>query len=111
MFPNEVLMNPQTWNDILAAMVAVRDAHGWSYGESQQAPAAARATQVGGKSPKPVLKTKAKTVKKVAKKLSKKAALQLKPKAKKTAKKATAKTKLKTKKPIRKRIAHKGKKK
>ncbi|NLS91021.1 MAG: TIM barrel protein [Planctomycetaceae bacterium] len=29
MFPNEVMMNPQTWNDILAAMLAVRDAHGW----------------------------------------------------------------------------------
>jgi hypothetical protein len=22
-------MNPRTWNDILAMMVAVRDAHGW----------------------------------------------------------------------------------
>ena len=30
MFPNDVMMNQQTWNDILAAMVAVRDAHGWS---------------------------------------------------------------------------------
>lgn len=30
MFPNEVLMQPQTWNDILSAMIAVRDAHGWS---------------------------------------------------------------------------------
>jgi sugar phosphate isomerase/epimerase len=29
MFPNEVMMKPQTWNGILAAMVAVRDAHGW----------------------------------------------------------------------------------
>ncbi len=29
MFPNDVMMNPQTWNDILAAMLAVRDAHGW----------------------------------------------------------------------------------
>jgi len=29
MFPNEVMMKNQTWNDILAAMVAVRDAHGW----------------------------------------------------------------------------------
>ena len=29
MFPNEVMMQPQTWNDILAAMIAVRDAHGW----------------------------------------------------------------------------------
>ena len=30
MFPNAVMMKPQTWNDILAAMVAVRDAHGWA---------------------------------------------------------------------------------
>lgn len=29
MFPNAVMMKPQTWNDILHAMVAVRDAHGW----------------------------------------------------------------------------------
>ena len=30
MFPNEVMARPQTWNDILAAMVGVRDAHGWA---------------------------------------------------------------------------------
>ena len=30
MFPNAVMMKPKTWNDILAAMIAVRDAHGWS---------------------------------------------------------------------------------
>ena len=30
MFPNATMMNPQTWNDILAAMIAVRDAHGWA---------------------------------------------------------------------------------
>jgi sugar phosphate isomerase/epimerase len=30
MFPNETMMKPQTWNDILKAMVAVRDAHGWN---------------------------------------------------------------------------------
>ena len=29
MFPNAVMMEPQTWNKILAAMIAVRDAHGW----------------------------------------------------------------------------------
>jgi hypothetical protein len=29
MFPNEVMMKPQTWNDILGAMVKVRDQHGW----------------------------------------------------------------------------------
>lgn len=30
MFPNDVMMQPQTWNDILAAMISVRDAHGWN---------------------------------------------------------------------------------
>ena len=29
MFPNETLMKPETWNDILGTMVAVRNAHGW----------------------------------------------------------------------------------
>jgi hypothetical protein len=29
MFPNEVMMQPETWRDILAAMIAVRNAHGW----------------------------------------------------------------------------------
>ncbi len=30
MFPNEIMMQPDTWNNILAAMIAVREAHGWS---------------------------------------------------------------------------------
>jgi sugar phosphate isomerase/epimerase len=30
MFPNAVMTAPTTWNDILAAMIAVRQAHGWS---------------------------------------------------------------------------------
>ncbi len=29
MFPNATMMQQQTWNDILGAMIAVRDAHGW----------------------------------------------------------------------------------
>ncbi|HUE17229.1 MAG TPA: TIM barrel protein [Planctomycetaceae bacterium] len=29
MFPNDTMMKPQTWRDILQAMVDVRDAHGW----------------------------------------------------------------------------------
>jgi sugar phosphate isomerase/epimerase len=29
MFPNEVMLDPQTWADILGAMIEVRDAHGW----------------------------------------------------------------------------------
>lgn len=30
MFSNETMMLPQTWNKILGAMIAVRDAHGWA---------------------------------------------------------------------------------
>jgi sugar phosphate isomerase/epimerase len=29
MFPNEVMMKQQTWNDILATMIKVREMHGW----------------------------------------------------------------------------------
>jgi hypothetical protein len=29
MFPNATMRKPQTWNDILAAMLQVREAHGW----------------------------------------------------------------------------------
>jgi sugar phosphate isomerase/epimerase len=30
MFPNDVMMKQQTWNDILAAMIKVRELHGWN---------------------------------------------------------------------------------
>lgn len=30
MFPNEVLLGRQIWNEILGTMIAVRDAHGWN---------------------------------------------------------------------------------
>jgi hypothetical protein len=30
MFPNAVMINPQTWNDVLATMIAVRERHGWA---------------------------------------------------------------------------------
>jgi sugar phosphate isomerase/epimerase len=29
MFPNATMMDPKTWNNILGAMIKVRDAHGW----------------------------------------------------------------------------------
>ncbi len=29
MFPNEVMMKPETWNSILAVMIKVREQHGW----------------------------------------------------------------------------------
>jgi sugar phosphate isomerase/epimerase len=30
MFPNSVMLEQKTWNDILRVMIAVRDAHGWN---------------------------------------------------------------------------------
>jgi len=30
MFPNEVMLRPETWQDILKTMIAVRNAHGWT---------------------------------------------------------------------------------
>jgi sugar phosphate isomerase/epimerase len=30
MFPNEVMLDPQTWRNILGTMIAVRNAHGWN---------------------------------------------------------------------------------
>ncbi|MFP4171338.1 MAG: sugar phosphate isomerase/epimerase family protein [Candidatus Hydrogenedentota bacterium] len=33
MFPNEVMKKPDTWNEILEAMISVRDAHGWTEAE------------------------------------------------------------------------------
>jgi len=35
MFPNNVMTDPATWQSILAAMIAVRDAHGWIEAQSQ----------------------------------------------------------------------------
>jgi hypothetical protein len=29
MFSNEVMNQPKTWNDILTAMIKVREQHGW----------------------------------------------------------------------------------
>jgi len=30
MFPNAMMMDPKTWNDVLGTMIKVRDAHGWN---------------------------------------------------------------------------------
>ena len=34
MFPNELMKKPETWNSILRAMLALRDAHGWHEDEN-----------------------------------------------------------------------------
>jgi sugar phosphate isomerase/epimerase len=76
MFPNEVMMKQETWNNILSAMVAVRNAHGWSeQGSASAAPAKNRpgssAVRVSSGSranaklkAKPTAKTKATAAKK-----------------------------------------------
>ena len=30
MFPNAVMLDPKTWEDVLRVMIAVRNAHGWN---------------------------------------------------------------------------------
>ena len=37
MFPNATMMRPETWRDVLATMIAVRNAHGWDQAEGQSA--------------------------------------------------------------------------
>jgi predicted dehydrogenase/sugar phosphate isomerase/epimerase len=54
MFPNTVMLQQQTWNDILAAMIKVRDAHGWSEPDESRARADAGVTTVSASAAKPV---------------------------------------------------------
>ena len=74
MFPNDVMMNPQTWNDILASMIAVRDAHGRTEKEKPAARGATlRISSRGGSLFKPkAKKAKAKPKKAKAKRPAKK---------------------------------------
>ncbi len=86
MFPNSVLMNQQTWNDILATMLAVREAHGWSEAEP-------RATQ-------PAKRPVAEIVTKVQKPAAARAAA--KPASAKAKKKPARKKPAAKKRPVRK---------
>jgi hypothetical protein len=103
MFPNEVMMKQQTWNDILSAMIRVRDAHGWREAAVDAAPARKVEAIVDKKPARPVPTKTAEAPTKVAvKKVSKKA-------VKKPAKMATKKTvkkavKVKAKKAPKKRV-------
>jgi sugar phosphate isomerase/epimerase len=127
MFPNEVMMKQQTWNDILAVMIAVRDAHGWREAEAKKpaapmpgvevvAPKAREPVAAKPAAPAPAPKPVAppKPVKKAAKPALQKAAPREKAvkksraKAAKPAKKALKpKVKKGTKKPVRKSAAKK----
>jgi len=105
MFPNEVMMKQETWNNILAAMIAVRDAHGWREEVTPAAAPAARPVEVKAKPAKPAKPAAKPAPKKPAKKASKPAAKKrLKKKtAPKHAKKAVKKAmKAKARKPAKK---------
>ncbi len=102
MFPNEVMMKPQTWNDILAAMIAVRNAHGWSEGAVQQsAPAEKPVKVVAAKPAKPAV---AKPAQPAPKPAAKKTA---QPAPKKPAKPAPKRVAVKVAKPAPKKAAKK----
>lgn len=53
MFPNDVMMQPQTWNSILATMIAVRDAHGWTEDQGQAAPSQPAPAEIAPTKPEP----------------------------------------------------------
>jgi len=106
MFPNAVMMKQETWNDILGAMIAVRDAHGWrEEKDSAEDISASESIEVSAKSRKPAArkpaarkpaKAAAKKAKRpAAKKVAKKPAKKVAPK--KTARKLHAKTASKAK--------------
>lgn len=93
MFPNEVMMKQQTWNDILKAMIAVRDAHGWQEPAPSPKEQKEKTEKVEIKPKKAVKKAKKTAIKKPAKKIKKTKTVRAKTKkpAKKTAKKKQTK--------------------
>jgi sugar phosphate isomerase/epimerase len=80
MFPNAVMHNQQTWNDILKAMITVRDAHGWDQPSWKPAEPGAK--------PAAVISTKSKKTKPAAKKKKAKASVKKKKPTKGPARKA-----------------------
>jgi len=116
MFPNATMMQQETWNDILRAMIAVRDAHGWHEEAGPQAKATPPAVAIKRtKAAKPAPKKARKAVaqgpaKKAAKKPARKpiakpvrAKVPVKAKSRKV--EVARKAPSKTKKPARKKPA------
>jgi len=102
MFPNAVMMQPETWNNILAAMIAVRDAHGW---REEEEPATEATVQLPAEiTPKAPAKKKAVTRAPVkrAKKATRKPAPRT---AKRVSPKAAVKKKVQKAKVVRKKSA------
>lgn len=113
MFPNEIMMRQQTWTDILAAMVAVRDDHGWedktsaksgkSGGKVAASISAKGVKKQTGKASQSANKTKKAAVKKKVAKVKAKAAPRKKGKSQKPARKSVKpKARKPAKRPIKK---------
>jgi sugar phosphate isomerase/epimerase len=110
MFPNAVMMQQETWNDILRVMIAVRDAHGWREEPAPVAKAAPAPAEIKVKRPaKPAARKAAKAV---ARKSANRPARKTKPISRKPAlksklrkAKAALKPSSKAKKPLRKKPA------
>lgn len=114
MFPNAVMMDQQTWNNILGAMVQVRQAHGWSENGAATPPARTREVSAvrtvrTAKASKPAKPANSKGAKKPkARKTAKKSVRKLPARnAKKAAGKKSPKGKAKAKRPARKTTARK----
>jgi len=112
MFPNAVMMKQETWNDILRAMIAVRDAHGWR--EEAKPTTQAKAPIVALKPRKVARPARRKAAKAVSRKPAKKAvrkaaatakAKPLRTKAKARKARAVRKPSSKARKPLPKRAA------
>jgi hypothetical protein len=122
MFPNAVMQKPETWNEILGAMIAVRDAHGWREDEEATVEVQPQIVEVKTQPPakpattkkpvratvkaKPIARAKAgKGGKKKVVKAAKKPTRKIKPKAKAKAVKSKASAKVGKARTARKKVA------
>jgi sugar phosphate isomerase/epimerase len=97
MFPNAVMMKQDTWNDILRAMIRVRDAHGWrEETDKRDAVEGVAVVEITEAAPTPG-RTTVKARRPAAKK----------PTGKKPARAAAKKTRKAPKKPVKKAVAKK----
>jgi sugar phosphate isomerase/epimerase len=91
MFPNAVMMKQETWNDILRAMISVRDAHGWREEEEVEEETSPLRAQVRTK--KAIKRIPAKRAKHAPKKAARKPAKKAAKKSKSRLKVTPAKSK------------------
>jgi hypothetical protein len=99
MFPNDVMMKQETWNDILRAMISVRDAHGWREDEDEEALQAVKLPELIKIRSKPTVKLA--IPRRAAKAASK--STKRKKAAKRPTRKVTARKRIRVRAPIKKK--------